>query len=514
MAGHQKITILDFGSQYTQLIARRIREIGVFSEIKPFDAPVSSFAEESLIGIVLSGGPASVLDDDSPRIDDSVFDLGVPVLGLCYGMQLIALKFKGLLERSQTREYGRAKVRIEREEPLFSGLPKESIVWMSHGDHVERLPDGFDLSASTETLPIAAFQDTNRKIFGLQFHPEVEHTEFGTQILHNFAYSICGARGDWSMESFIETESAAIRETVGADERVVLGFSGGVDSAVTAALLSRSIGENFYPVFVDNGLLRLGEAEQVRRDFEEHFHRELIVVDASKRFLGELKRVIDPEKKRKIIGSLFIEVFSNAISDINDIKYLAQGTLYPDVIESTSTKGPSATIKSHHNVGGLPKNLGFELIEPLKTLFKDEVRELGKALGLPDSMIFRHPFPGPGLAVRVLGEVTEERLDILRKADDIFIRELRESGEYDNVWQAFAVLLPVKSVGVMGDERTYENVVALRAVDSHDAMTADWSRIPYDILARTSTRIINEVDGINRVCYDISSKPPATIEWE
>ncbi len=510
----QRIVILDFGSQYTQLITRRIREIGVFSEIVPFDAPVSSFADETLIGIVLSGGPASVLDQNSPNVDRKIFDLGVPVLGLCYGMQLIAKIFGGSLAGSNRREFGYAKVKIDRDEPLFAGVENGSTVWMSHGDHVGKLPSGFEKSAFTESLSIAAFQDTERRIFGLQFHPEVEHTEGGMQILRNFAYKICGARGDWSMESFIESQTAAIRETVGPDERVVLGLSGGVDSAVTAALLSRSIGEKFYPVFVDNGLLRLNEAESVRRDFHEQFHRELIFVDASKQFLDALKGVTDPEKKRKIIGSKFIDVFTKAVSHINGVKYLAQGTLYPDVIESVSTKGPSATIKSHHNVGGLPENLDFDLIEPLRTLFKDEVRELGKALGLPHHMLWRHPFPGPGLAVRIIGEITEERLDILRKADDIFISELRDTGEYDNVWQALAVLLPVRSVGVMGDERTYENTVALRAVNSRDAMTADWSRIPYDILARTSTRIINEVAGINRVCYDISSKPPATIEWE
>lgn len=511
---HEKITILDFGSQYTQLIARKVREQNVFSEIVPFNTDLRQFADDSLIGIILSGGPASVLEDGSPRIDSAILDLGLPVLGICYGMQLITLLGGGGIGRSNTREYGRASLKIVEASPLFEGIGDGTVVWMSHGDHVDKLPEGFYTAAETETLPIAAFQNTSRKIFGLQFHPEVHHTAEGKGILHNFLYDICGASGDWSMASFVESQTEAIRNRVDEEEGVILGLSGGVDSAVTAALLDKALGDRVHPVFVNNGLLRLNEADQVRADFEEFFGRKLIYVDATDIFLRNLSGVEDPEKKRKIIGGTFIDVFTEAVSHVPGIKYLAQGTLYPDVIESVSTKGPSATIKSHHNVGGLPEKLGFELIEPLRELFKDEVRELGAELGLPKDMLGRHPFPGPGLAVRIIGAVTEERLDILRKADDIFISELRNFGEYDRVWQAFAVLLPVKSVGVMGDERTYENVLALRSVNSVDGMTADWSRLPDDLLAKCSTRIINEVKGVNRVCYDISSKPPATIEWE
>ncbi len=511
---HQKITILDFGSQYTQLIARKVRELGVFSEIIPFDAPTKRFDDSSLIGIILSGGPASVLEEGSPRIDKGVFELGVPILGICYGMQLIALIGEGKIGRTNTREYGRASLMIAEGNPLFEGICEGSVVWMSHGDHVEELPRGFTIAARTESLPIAAFQNLDRNVYGLQFHPEVHHTEQGKAILRNFLYNICNARGDWSMASFVETQVEALRARVSEHEGVILGLSGGVDSAVTAALLYKALGERVHPVFVNNGLLRHNEAEQVREDFESYFGRNLVYVDAEQTFMRNLSGIEDPEKKRKIIGGTFIDVFTEAVSHLPGIKYLAQGTLYPDVIESVSTKGPSATIKSHHNVGGLPEKLGFELIEPLRELFKDEVRELGAELGLPREMLWRHPFPGPGLAVRIIGEVTSERLEILRKADHIFISELHNSGEYDRVWQAFAVLLPVKSVGVMGDERTYENVLALRSVNSVDGMTADWSRLPDSLLARCSTRIINEVRGVNRVCYDISSKPPATIEWE
>ncbi len=511
---HRKITILDFGSQYTQLIARKVRELNVFSEIVPFDAEISRYADDSLIGIILSGGPASVLEENSPRIDKKILEINVPILGICYGMQLIAILNNGEIGRTNTREYGRASLKIIEPNPLFDKINNGLTVWMSHGDHVDRLPDGFSIAASTETLPIAAFQNLDRDIFGLQFHPEVHHTKQGKEILRNFLYNVCNATGDWSMASFVKAQTDEMRELVEEDEGVILGLSGGVDSAVTAALLDRAIGDRTHPVFVNNGLLRLNEAEQVRRDFEKFFGKSLIYMDASDIFLRNLHGIEDPEKKRKIIGNTFIDVFTEAVTNLSGIKYLAQGTLYPDVIESVSTKGPSATIKSHHNVGGLPEKLGFKLIEPLRELFKDEVRKLGEELGLPRDMLWRHPFPGPGLAVRIIGAITAERLEILRRADDIFISELHSFGEYDNVWQAFAVLLPVKSVGVMGDERTYENVLALRSVNSVDGMTADWSRLPEDLLARCSTRIINEVKGVNRVCYDISSKPPSTIEWE
>jgi len=514
MNAHQKITILDFGSQYTQLIARRIREQGVFSEIVPYNKEPEYYADLSLIGIVLSGGPASALEEGSPQISSRVFQQGVPVLGICYGMQLIAKMFDGKLTRSDSREYGRASINIIQENPVFRDVENGSTVWMSHGDHVSELPSGFKISASTESLKIAAFQNTDSNIYGLQFHPEVAHTEHGNQIIRNFVYDVCKARGDWSMASFIDSQVNSIREKVAPDEAVVLGLSGGVDSAVTAALLDRAIGKRLYPVFVDNGLLRMNEASQVREDFCRYLSHKLIYVDASDEFISALKGVVDPEKKRKIIGGKFIDVFTQSVYEVNNVKYLAQGTLYPDVIESISTKGPSATIKSHHNVGGLPESLGFELIEPLRELFKDEVRKLGTELGLPRDVLWRHPFPGPGLAVRILGEITEHNLSVLRRADDIFIDELRKAGLYDHVWQAFAVLLPVQSVGVMGDERTYENVLALRSVNSLDGMTADWSRLPAEMLARCSIRIINEVEGINRVCYDISSKPPSTIEWE
>ena len=510
---HQRIVILDFGSQYTQLIARRIRELGVYSEILPYHDYSAAKSPET-IGIILSGGPSSVLADDSPEIPAEILDYDRPILGICYGMQLIAKMLGADLRRTTTREYGRSNLKIDSDSPIFKGLPRDSVVWMSHGDHVDSLPEGTGIIASTETLDAAAIENSERNFYGLQFHPEVAHTEQGKAIIENFIYRICGATGDWSMASFIESQVKEIRERVGENEGVVLGLSGGVDSAVTAALLGRAVGNRLYPVFVNNGLLRLNEADEVRTDYAAHFPSELIYIDATERFLGRLTGIVDPEAKRKIIGNIFIDVFTDAVSHINDVKYLAQGTLYPDVIESVSTRGPSATIKSHHNVGGLPEKLGFELIEPLRELFKDEVRELGRELGLPENILERHPFPGPGLAVRIVGEITAERLDVLRRGDHIFIEELKNSGEYDRIWQAFAVLLPVQSVGVMGDERTYENVLALRAVTSRDGMTADWARIPPKILARSSTRIINEVTGINRVCYDISSKPPATIEWE
>ncbi|MCD6531677.1 glutamine-hydrolyzing GMP synthase [bacterium] len=514
MVAGEVIKILDFGSQYSQLIARRVREIGVYSELLPYNVPISEVDVPELKGIILSGGPASVLNEDSPDVDSRIFDLGVPVLGICYGMQLIAKKFGGKLARAKRREYGPAKLFVDDLDELLAGVPDGSLVWMSHGDNIEEIPPGFVALAHTETLPIAAMADTNRRIYATQFHPEVRHTEYGIKILENFVRRICGCTGKWDLGDYARQKIEEIRSLVGEDERVVLAYSGGVDSTVVAAILVRAVGERLVPIFVDNGLLRLGEPDEVRKNFFELFGFDLHFVDASETFLKRLSGVTDPEKKRKIIGHTFIEIFEREAKSIPGAKFLAQGTLYPDVIESTSYRGPSATIKTHHNVGGLPEKLGFELIEPLRELFKDEVRALGEKLGIPHHILWRHPFPGPGLAVRILGEITPQRLEILRRADRIFIDELKDSGWYDKVWQAFAVLLPVKSVGVMGDERTYAYVIALRAVNSADGMTADWSKLPDDLLARVSARIVNEVDGVNRVVYDITSKPPGTIEWE
>ncbi len=506
------VLILDFGSQYTQLIARRIREQKVFCEIVPFNYPIEKARSKPIKGIVLSGGPNSVLSDDAYVCDKSYFELGVPVLGICYGLQLIAKLFGGELSKSESREYGRSKLSRIGNSTLFGGQPDEFTVWMSHGDSITRLPDGFTRIGRTDTVDFAAIENPNMKLYGLQFHPEVFHTDGGDKIIANYLSNICGIDGDWTMESFVESQIESIRKQVG-DEEVICGISGGVDSAVCALLLSKAIGKQLISVFVDNGLLRLNEESYVP-DALADLNVNVKKIDASKTFLDQLAGVVDPEQKRKIIGRVFIDVFEKAASDIGNVRFLAQGTLYPDVIESVSFKGPSATIKSHHNVGGLPEKMQMELIEPLRELFKDEVRKLGKLLGLKSEILGRHPFPGPGLAVRILGEITEERLDLVRKADDIFISSLREHGEYGTIWQAFCVLLPVQSVGVMGDERTYENVVALRAVTSTDGMTADWARIPDHILAEVSSEIINRVTGINRVVYDISSKPPATIEWE
>jgi GMP synthase (glutamine-hydrolysing) len=512
MKHEETIIILDFGSQYTQLIARRIRENKVFCEIVPFNQDIKNFKNKNLKGIVLSGGPASVFDPGAPFCGKEVFELGVPILGICYGLQLIGKLFGGEVERSHKREYGKAIIHIDKHEDLFSEVKGNTVVWMSHGDHLSKLPPGYEVLSHTENIPFAAIGNGEKKIFGLQFHPEVAHTEEGKKILQNFLFRICQCEGSWTPESFIDTTVHRIREQV-KDGKVVLGLSGGVDSSVCATLLSKAIGKQLYCIFVDNGLLRKNEAQEVISAFR-NFDLNLVPKDASERFLRELKGVIDPEEKRKIIGRVFIEVFEEEAKKIKDVEFLAQGTLYPDVIESISFKGPSATIKSHHNVGGLPEEMNLKLIEPLRELFKDEVRELGRKLNLPECIISRHPFPGPGLAVRILGEVTKERLAILREADDIYISELKSADLYDKVWQAFSVLLPVQSVGVMGDERTYENVIALRAVTSVDGMTADWSRLPAEILGKISNRIINQVKGINRVVYDISSKPPATIEWE
>jgi GMP synthase (glutamine-hydrolysing) len=509
---HELILILDFGSQYTQLIARRIREQHVYCEIVPYNTDLGAYRAKNLKGYVLSGGPASVLADGSPRLPESFYRTDLPMLGICYGLQLMAFQMGGRLARSESREYGRAVLDIRRESTLLKNVASPSQVWMSHGDTVDALPAGFATLASTGDIPYAAVGDEGRRFYGVQFHPEVIHTTAGQLILRNFLFDICGVAGDWTTESFIDTSVRRLQEIVD-DERIILGISGGVDSTVTAALLHRAVGDRMTAIFVNNGLLRKNEYEEVIQSYEK-LGFNLIPVDASDRFLTRLAGVIDPERKRKIIGETFIQVFEEAAKSVGDAKFLAQGTLYPDVIESVSFKGPSATIKSHHNVGGLPEKMHLKVVEPLRELFKDEVRELGRKLGLDDSFIRRHPFPGPGLAVRIIGEITRERLEVLREADAIYMAELRKSNQYDKIWQAFAVLLPVQSVGVMGDERTYENVIALRAVTSTDGMTADWARIPDDVMAKISNRIINEVRGVNRVCYDISSKPPATIEWE
>jgi len=523
---HSKILILDFGAQYTQVIARRVRECQVYSEIVRFDISAADVKKMKPNGIILSGGPASVYDQDAPHVDPQIFSLGIPVLGICYGMQLMAHHLGGQVEFSARREYGAAVLHVMDGSKLFEGLGPQLDIWNSHGDKVTALPAGFHAAARTENSPFAAIENSERNLFAVQFHPEVAHTPRGREILQNFVYHICHCAMDWTMGSFIEEACERIRRQVG-DEKVVLGLSGGVDSSVTAALLHKAIGDQLTCIFVNNGLLRSREEEMVQRVFGENFRVRLKYVDASERFLSSLKGVIDPEQKRKIIGNEFIEVFHHATEELLEedrrngaskhggYKFLAQGTLYPDVIESVSIEGnPSQVIKSHHNVGGLPEKMHFELVEPVRQLFKDEVRQLGLQLGLPKEIVHRQPFPGPGLAVRILGEVTPERLSILREADTIVVSEMESSDWYYRVWQSFAVLLPVRSVGVMGDQRTYENTIVLRIVESQDGMTADWVRLPYELLARISARISNEVRGVNRVCYDVSSKPPSTIEWE
>jgi GMP synthase (glutamine-hydrolysing) len=514
-AHRDRILILDFGSQFTQLIARRVREHRVYCEIHPGTLSAEAVAAWKPAGVILSGGPASVYEPGAPHVDLGVLELGVPVLAICYGLQLLAHGLGGVVEPAEEREYGRALLKLGREDALFAGLPggAERTVWMSHGDRVLRLPPGFGVLATSENSPFAAVRHETRPLYGLQFHPEVVHTEGGSELLRNFVHGICGCSDSWTMEAFIDEAVAAVRAQVG-EGRAVCGLSGGVDSSVAAALVHRALGDRLTCIFVDHGLLRAGERAEVERLFGRHLGMRLVPVDASARFLSALAGVEDPEKKRRIIGHLFIEVFEQEAARLGSVDFLVQGTLYPDVIESVSVRGPSATIKTHHNVGGLPERMRLRLVEPLRELFKDEVREVGRRLGLPDDLVGRHPFPGPGLAVRVLGAVSAERVATLQRADAILIEELRRAGLYDAVWQAFAVLLPVRSVGVMGDARTYDNVVALRCVSSEDAMTADWSRLPHELLARISSRITNEVKGVNRVVYDVSSKPPATIEWE
>jgi GMP synthase (glutamine-hydrolysing) len=513
MAEHQTIVILDFGGQYTQLIARRVRENRVYCEVHPFDLPEEEILRRAPIGVILSGGPQSVYAPGAPVRGSELFELGIPVLGICYGMQLVAQALGGEVEAAERREYGRAEIDVEVAGRLFEGLDARQTVWMSHGDRVTELPPDFLLTASTSNAPAVAFESELRQIWGIQFHPEVHHTLAGGEILRNFLYRICGASGDWRMADYCDEACAAVRAQVG-EGRVICALSGGVDSSVVAALLQRAIPGQFTAIFVDNGLLRRHEAEEVVHQLGEELGIPIHLAEARQRFLGALAGVSDPERKRKIIGHTFIDVFKEEALRITGVDFLAQGTLYPDVIESVSVKGPSAVIKTHHNVGGLPAELGFQLIEPLRWLFKDEVRQLGRELGLPEEILGRHPFPGPGLAVRVLGEVREERLDTLREADAILLAELRAADWYDKVGQAFAVLLPVKSVGVMGDERTYSDVVAIRAVETRDFMTADWSPLPHELLGRIATRIVNEVAGVNRVVYDVTSKPPGTIEWE
>ncbi len=514
MSEEEVVLIVDFGSQYSQLIARRVREHHVFCKIVPHTISADSIRKLSPRGIILSGGPASVYQKGVPELKNEVLQLSIPVLGICYGMQVMAHLLGGEASHTQQREYGKTTLFVDDNSDLFVNLPARLSCWMSHADFVSRLPSGFTALAHTANTPIAGMADRRRKLWGVQFHPEVVHTPRGGEILGNFLFKICACRGSWTMQSFIESSVDEICRVAGR-KRVICGLSGGVDSSVTAALISKAIGDNLSCIFVDNGLLRKGEAGQVRKAFGDNFHLDLHCVDAEKRFLNRLKGIIDPEEKRKLIGNEFIKIFEEEADKIGEISYLAQGTLYPDVIESRSPfGGPSATIKTHHNVGGLPAEMALELIEPLRFLFKDEVRILGKELGLPEEIVCRHPFPGPGLAVRIIGEVTKARLDTLRDVDHRMIEEIKKAGLYQDIWQAFAVLLPIKSVGVMGDKRTYKNVVALRAVTSSDGMTADWARIPYEVLGKISNRIINEVEGVNRVTYDISSKPPSTIEWE
>lgn len=505
------IVVLDFGSQYNQLITRRIREFGVYSELHPHTITAEEIKAMNPKGIIFSGGPNSVYDENAFRCDERIFDLGLPVLGICYGMQLMSVHFGGKVERAKNREYGKASIEVGNESALFKGLPETQVVWMSHGDLVTQVPPGFTVDAESPSCPITSMSDEGRKLYGVQFHPEVRHSVHGNELLKNFVLGVCGCSGTWSMENFIEIEMEKIRQTVG-DKKVLCALSGGVDSSVVAVLIHKAIGDQLTCIFVDHGLLRKGEAEQVMKTFADGFHMNVIKVDARERFMNKLHGVSDPEQKRKIIGNEFIYVFDDEAHKLEGIEFLAQGTLYTDIIESGTAT--AQTIKSHHNVGGLPEDMQFKLIEPLNTLFKDEVRAVGTELGIPDEIVWRQPFPGPGLGIRVLGEITEDKLEIVRESDAILREEVRLAGLEREIWQYFTVLPDIRSVGVMGDTRTYDYTIGIRAVTSIDGMTSDWARIPWDVLEKISTRIVNEVDHVNRVVYDITSKPPATIEWE
>jgi len=513
MSKNNSILILDFGSQYTQLIARRIREANVYSEIHSHDFTLERIVEFNPSGIILSGGPMSVYDEGAPQINSEIFNLGIPILGVCYGLQLIANNFNGKVEPADDREYGKALIKINSNTKILSGVGDNSVVWMSHGDLISEIPSGFQVNATTDNTPICVLSNEEKKIYGLQFHPEVAHTENGKIVIDNFLFKICNVNADWTPSNFVKSSITKIKEEVG-EERVICALSGGVDSSVAAILMHEAIGDKLVCIHIDSGMMRKNESANIIKMFEENYNLDLIFVNASEKFISRLEGVTDPEKKRKIIGNTFIDVFEEESKKLGNIKYLVQGTLYPDVIESVPVKGQSVTIKTHHNVGGLPEKMNLKLIEPFRELFKDEVRAIGYELGLPVDFIKRHPFPGPGLAVRIIGDITIEKLEILQEADQIFIDELHNFKIYDDIWQAFAVLLPIQTVGVMGDARTYENVLALRAVTSVDGMTADWFPFPPEVLESASNKIIRNVQGINRVVYDISSKPPATIEWE
>lgn len=513
MENVEKILILDFGSQYTQLIARKVREVGVFAEIHPFNIELEKLKELNPKGIILSGGPSSVYSEGAPHPRFNVFELGIPVLGICYGLQLIAFTQNGQVDAAAKREYGKAIVNVVEDNPLLKGISNNAQMWMSHGDSLSKMPDGFETIANTENAPICAIANIEKKIYGVQFHPEVHHSLEGKKVLENFVRSICGCVDTWNAESFIDQAIQDIRDKVG-DEKVICGLSGGVDSTVAAVLIHKAIGDQLHCIHIDSGLMRMNESREIYDLFKKHFDISIEVINGHDTFYGGLAGVSDPEQKRKVIGKAFIDLFDGATQGLDSAKWLAQGTLYPDVIESVSVKGPSATIKSHHNVGGLPEKMNLKLLEPFRELFKDEVREVGRMLGIPEWFVKRHPFPGPGLGIRILGEISEDKIEILQRADAIYLEEITKAGLYDEIWQAFAVLLPVKSVGVMGDERTYEFTCAIRAVTSTDGMTAEWYPMPYDVLEKISSRIINEIKGINRVVYDITSKPPGTIEWE